>query len=1016
MGRIRHFPAGKWFLLVLFAGFLCVLSARCATFFVEAENFAVSGDGWRPVSDNRSEVRPASRVSTLWGAVGAGDSTASTRITIPAEGMYRLWVRYMEPGWRGPFHVGVLQNGKEVAGKDFDVEARKDVPVWTYGWVPVDDIKLSRGEIEIRLSKYKNQNCSGYSRHVDCILLTDDMKLVPDHTRYGPQTWLRVTIGDCYEKLVYFHIFADHYRNPWYGHYAIGKDGLTVGLAPGNASAYFKNNERSPWVNISQMIYQDSGAILVMSTRYDYYTITPEMKVKMEFATEPDDAKVVKTFVCDNQPGGISIVVPPDLTPGNLKYLVSDMEVAEATGKIADAMKWPAFGKKPVLYPFFVSAGTDPWIPHDKRVSDREWKTLDYFGFSNREKERIGGAWYMKNDCYCQPDTRTMEVAIKNAVDAFKKDGKKVENIANCMLMDEPCGQPLSHIAGCPGCTEQFRQWMKELKKTPQDLGVTSWDAVRPVEESQAEKEPFLYYYSQRFRTRALSKFMRLQRELLLPAYGRTFPVDVNFSDGATYYANFYGQGVDYFELLENDDQNAIWGENWGNGAASPQCTTYNVELMRSAAMKKGQIVGHYLIAYAGRLPWDIKLKAVSQTARDVKMMENFWYGPSWTGHEGGPLWSCSGWYAKPETWYSNAELVREIGGAEDLLFTAKKKKADVAILYSSSSDIWSVSRTFSYGFDRMFIWLSLTHGCIPVDFLSEKTVEEKGLSGYRVCYFAGRNLTKAAAEQLKYWVKGGGVLVATAGAGARDEYNRPMTALDDILPASYGKLDEFQHYQNSGSYLFILTPKESVTMRKDGTKFDVLSVKQELLPKPDSQVLGTFSDGSPAVVMKKIGAGSVYSFGFLPGLAYMRPAIVARNKLVENIEKSGKAQTDMPDPSLTLSDTDLVRRSHCPWKYPAEIRNTINMPALLAKVDIPVLCSVPLVDAVCMEADRGIVVPLANYTLQPLKEVTFAVESTRRVRRVESVHHGALQFKQEAGRVRFSLPLVETDFVKLYY
>ena len=90
--------------------------------------------------------------------------------------------------------------------------------------------------------------------------------------------------------------------------------------------------------------------------------------------------------------------------------------------------------------------------------------------------------------------------------------------------------------------------------------------------------------------------------------------------------------------------------------------------------------------------------------------------------------------------------------------------------------------------------------------------------------------------------------------------------------------------------------------------------------------------------------------------------------------------------------------------------------PALEAKADQPVLCSVPLVDAVCMETEKGLVVPLANYTLQPVQKVGLAVESKKSVQRVESVHHGNLQFKQEGGRVNFSLPLVETDFVKLYY
>ena len=76
------------------------------------------------------------------------------------------------------------------------------------------------------LAKHEQKNCVGYVRHVDCLLLTTDDKLVPDHVPYGPQTLVRVTIGEGYDRPVYLHLFADHYRSPWYAHYAIGRGGI----------------------------------------------------------------------------------------------------------------------------------------------------------------------------------------------------------------------------------------------------------------------------------------------------------------------------------------------------------------------------------------------------------------------------------------------------------------------------------------------------------------------------------------------------------------------------------------------------------------------------------------------------------------------------------------------------------------------------------------------------------------------------------------------------------------------
>ncbi len=139
----------------------------------------------------------------------------------------------------------------------------------------------------------------------------------------------------------------------------------------------------------------------------------------------------------------------------------------------------------------------------------------------------------------------------------------------------------------------------------------------------------------------------------------RSRPFLVNFSDGAVYHANFCGQGIDYFELLDADDQNAIWGEDWANNSSTFQCGAFNVALMQAAARKREQMIGHYLIAHAGRTPWDIKTKAVSETARGVRLWMNFAHGPNWSSHEGGPTWRSHLWHHRPELWTANAVAVK---------------------------------------------------------------------------------------------------------------------------------------------------------------------------------------------------------------------------------------------------------------------------------------------------------------------------------------------------------------------
>ena len=603
----------KTFILIFSLCFIATLLSA-ETIYVEAETFTPTGDGWTIASN--PQTRPASLAKTLHGATGAKDSTATKTLKFKEGGKYRIWVRHnYHARWRGTFQLALSQNGRELASKKFDITPNAETKDWDYIWDYLD-ADLPAGDTTLTLSK--DQNSTSYVRHVDCVLLTTDKELIPDHLAYGPQTWLRVTLGDVYEKPVQIHIFADHHRAPWYGHYSLSKAGTQPGLRPEN-NQLLSNGEQTPWCNITPMLYQDNGAILNINARYTYHEWAPRLKAKFEFASAPDAKSIVRTMDVDSIPNGLVIVAPPNLASAeNRSRLKRDREFAEATGKIADNYPWPTIGKKPQHFPFFVSVqiggyGTLP----DQSVIDREWKTLNYFGFSNREKTYLGGhIWLGKNGSFCSPDTERMKKNIAARVKLFHQEGKKLDDVVYCFLTDEPTGQPSAFAAKDPAYLEAFPSWLKKLGKTPEDLLVANWDEVKPVAESERDQFPSLHYFTQRFRTRALGDFMATQRGIIEEAYGRSFPTLVNFSDGATYTANFYAQGVDYFELLNDDSQNAIWGEDWANGSSSYQCGAFNVDLMRAAARQRGQTIGHYLIAHAGRKPWDIKTKAASEVAR----------------------------------------------------------------------------------------------------------------------------------------------------------------------------------------------------------------------------------------------------------------------------------------------------------------------------------------------------------------------------------------------------------------
>ncbi len=973
--------------------------------FIEAESFKTTG-GWTIIEG--AEAKAASGLAMLGGAGGAKNGFATTTVSIKDAGHYYLWVRYSShPKWRGPFHVTAMTGDRVLGDALFDTEfagqRTKPDPVWKSL-----EVDLPEGEVTLKLSKHENLNSGGASRQIDCLLLTMDGKLVPNHLHFGAQTFVRVTLGAGYEKPAYIHIFADHFHAPWYDHYSLGRSGAVASVTV-KKQDLLKSGESTAWCNLTPTIYQDSGAMLHVTARHAYTEYAESLRATFEFATAPDEKAIVRTMKFDNKPGTVGIFMPPNLlTPENLALMKTDAEIAEATGKLADAHTWPTHGKPLSKFPFFVSANIDnSFTPPSEAVRAREQKTLDYFGFTTSHLRHIGGAWLMKDKSFCSPDIEKMRAKFQQAAAGFKKEGGKVEDIVFCELTDEPTGQPLDFISKEPSYAEPFRAWLKKLGKTPADLLVKDWDAVKIVTREQRAESPALYYYSQRFRTRALGDFMATQGAMAKEIYGGDFPVLANFSDGAVYGANFYIQGVDYFELLDSPDQNAIWGEDWANGSSSYQCASFNIDLMRAATRERGQLIAHHLVSHAGRKAWDIKLKATSEVARGVKIFNNFSYGPTWATHEGGPYWRSHVWQGKPETWTANAAITREIGAVEDILLGAMPAPAKVALLYSTASDVWTVEETNAYGFDRIHTWMALSHAQMPVDIVSEQQAERDMLDSYSVCYLSGPNLTIAAATKLKQWVKAGGTLWLTAGAASRDEFNRPLHVLDDILPATRSEVMPLQAFVASGRYLNTLAAKDEVQW--EGGKASVLAIKQPLTATAGSTTLAKFKDGSAAMVRGSAGQGQITCCGFLPALSYIKSALDARAALQKKIDDKTTLTAD------EQHDAKLVDRSYNPWKFPADLRDLILTPT--AKITRPILCDHALVDAVFMPHEKGIVIPLANYTLEPIQKLTLTINVPRTIAKAESATHGEIPFKQTSPTsIELSLPLNNNDFVKLLF
>jgi hypothetical protein len=123
-----------------------------------------------------------------WNSVAASaDETAASiyqDLEVPRGGKYKLWVRYAD--WAGKtesFALRITQGGREIAAHEFGakdlIDAHDEVSMywgWTFVWDGAE-AQLEKGAVRLSLAIEKKAEAR---RHVDCILLTNDLAFVPD--------------------------------------------------------------------------------------------------------------------------------------------------------------------------------------------------------------------------------------------------------------------------------------------------------------------------------------------------------------------------------------------------------------------------------------------------------------------------------------------------------------------------------------------------------------------------------------------------------------------------------------------------------------------------------------------------------------------------------------------------------------------------------------------------------------------------------------------------------------------
>ena len=123
------------------------------------------------------------------------------------------------------------------------------------------------------------------------------------------------------------------------------------------------------------------------------------------------------------------------------------------------------------------------------------------------------------------------------------------------------------------------------------------------------------------------------------------------------------------------------------------------------------------------------------------------------------------------------------LGQFEDIIQFGRKRPAKAAMWFSETA-IWG-DNDGSFTAGKRTLYSAIIHQGTLLDFV----IEGGNLKNYRVLFLADAHVSRRS-EAIAAWVKAGGTLFATAGAGMFDELNQPNTVLRGVLGVSLAGLD----------------------------------------------------------------------------------------------------------------------------------------------------------------------------------------------------------------------------------
>ncbi len=305
-----------------------------------------------------------------------------------------------------------------------------------------------------------------------------------------------------------------------------------------------------------------------------------------------------------------------------------------------------------------------------------------------------------------------------------------------------------------------------------------------------------------------------------------------------------------------------------------PAAFSYSVDMILSSVKEKKDVwiselqggsniqSGNIVFTPTGK---EIKSWLLQSIAKGIKGIL-FWIWQPWrAGWEAGEFGLLNTVNGQPtERSKSAADVGRILGEHSDFLLNAKKLPAQVAILYSSPTQILAYregKEITNYPVLAMLgCYKALWKNNIAVDFVTPEEINNGILSNYKLLYMPFTNVvSKELGENIKEFVFKGGSLWADGHCAFKDNYSflhsqNPGAGLDEVFGCREANL---------------MAGREAIQILIEGKGTATGHIFEQWLEPTSGKVTATFKNGQPAVVINNYGKGKAMFIGTYLSIGY---------------------------------------------------------------------------------------------------------------------------------------------------